>query len=421
MANPGFSTRLMQRWKVRVLIAAWVALCPPIAAAAQGTDIGTARNAIGTLLVVRSDGVEQRLSGKGALALYEGDTLQTDASSRALIELRDGVQVGLNRNTSLKLLSRWEKEKGFTRILRMQRGGLWIKAGIGPKQLEVETPVAIAAVREPGEFYVEVLQDGNSILTVAAGVVEFGTAFGTCPIRTDTVSYAVSGKKCTKPEPTSVKPMAGWTAPLTGAPNPLPVFWPPPDASTHQKIPRKLLTLDKPSPTWASVTARMEKALAANGYSDPGYYAVPRGFALISKLERINPDGSPAGPAARWKIQVDPASIVPFNLEAYLRALLGRDAGLFRVIAFLFTPEPIVTKGVEPSMEKEAKLWVGQGGTALPHPLAAQTYGEDMIATALVYEFEIPSHGAPAKLRKPSETNAQQHLRASRILQALGG
>jgi hypothetical protein len=56
--------------------------------------------------------------------------------------------------------------------------------------------------------------DGQSVLTVIQGTVEFGTAFGTCPIRTNTVSYGVRGKRCTQPEPTDVKSVLGWSRPL---------------------------------------------------------------------------------------------------------------------------------------------------------------------------------------------------------------
>lgn len=417
----------VNHWRAQALIAlilglSLLALCPPIPAHAQNAPIGIASNAVGTLVVVRTDGVEERLRGKGALALFEGDVLRTDAASRALIELHEGIQVGLNRNTTFRLLSRWEKAQGTTRIIRLKGGEIWVKTGEGPKQMEVETPMAIAAGREM-EFFIEVVEDGNSILTVVQGIVEFGTAFGTCPIRTATVSYAVQGKKCTKPEPTDVKPIVAWTSAFTGseAPVSLPLFWPPPDASTHHKIPRELLIAVKPAgPIWGSVAARMERALALNGYSDPGYYVVPKGFALVSQLERINEDATPFSQNLRWKIKVDPASIVPFSLAAYLKALLGKDAGFFRVIAFVFTPESILTSGTEPPMD-EAKFWVGSGGTVLPQGLATQVYGVDMICTALVYEFEIPSHGAPARLRKPSNHNGQQHLKATKILQALGG
>ncbi len=177
---------------------------------AQSTQAGTAQNAIGTIVVVRPDGIEDRLQGKGSLQLFEGDVLRTEPASQALIEFKDGVQVALNENTTFKILSRWEKAKGITRIIRLKHGEIWVRTGEGPRPLEVETPVATAAVRET-EFNIRVQEDGQSILTVIQGIVEFGTAFGTCPIRTSTVSYGVRGKRCTKPAPTDVKPTIAWT------------------------------------------------------------------------------------------------------------------------------------------------------------------------------------------------------------------
>jgi ferric-dicitrate binding protein FerR (iron transport regulator) len=177
---------------------------------AQSTQIATAQNAIGALVVVRPDGIEDRLQGKGSLQLFEGDVLRTEAASQALIEFKEGIQVALNENTTFKLLSRWEKVKGITRIIRLKQGEVWVKTGEGPKQLEVETPVATAAVRET-EFNMKVQEDGQSTLTVIQGVVEFGTAFGTCPVRTSTISYGVQGKRCTKPAPTDVNSAIAWT------------------------------------------------------------------------------------------------------------------------------------------------------------------------------------------------------------------
>ena len=180
---------------------------------AQSAQVGTAQNAIGVLVVVRPDGIEDRLQGKGSLQLFEGDVLKTEPASQALIEFKEGIQVALNENTTLKILSRWEKAKGITRIIRLKQGEVWVKTGEGPKPLEVETPVATAAVRET-EFNIKVQEDGQSTLTVIHGVVEFGTAFGTCPIRTSTISYGVRGKRCTKPAPTDVKPAIAWTEAL---------------------------------------------------------------------------------------------------------------------------------------------------------------------------------------------------------------
>jgi hypothetical protein len=181
----------------------------PVLALAQSAPVGTATNAIGELVIVRTDGVQQRLQGKGNIPLYEGDVLRTDSSSQALIEFTEGIQVALNENTSFRLLSRWEKDKPTTRILRLKQGEVWAKTSGGPKLFEVETPVATAAVKET-EFNLKVQDDGQSILTVIEGVVQFGTPFGTCPIRTDTISYGVRGKKCTKPAATDAKAARSW-------------------------------------------------------------------------------------------------------------------------------------------------------------------------------------------------------------------
>jgi ferric-dicitrate binding protein FerR (iron transport regulator) len=182
-------------------------------ASGQGIELGAARNAIGTLVIIHPDGIQDRLRGKGLVRLFEEDVLKTDPGSQALIEFTEGVVVALNQNTSLKLLSRWEKAKGTTRIIRLLEGEVWVKTGEGPKALEVETPVATAIVKET-EFNMRVHPDGQSVLTVIQGTVEFGTPFGTCPIRTATVSYGVRGKRCTRPEPADVKSVLGWSRPL---------------------------------------------------------------------------------------------------------------------------------------------------------------------------------------------------------------
>jgi len=192
----GLSLSLLLLWSIPLVVA-------------QSTPMGTAQNALGTLLVVRPDNIEDRLQGQGTLQLFEGDVLRTGDTNQALIEIKDGIEVALNENTILKLFYRWEKAKGVTRILRLQQGEIWVKTGTGPKLLEVETPVATAAVRET-EFDIKVQEDGQTTLTVIQGTVEFGTAFGTCPIRPSTISYGVRGKRCTKPEPIDVRPAIAW-------------------------------------------------------------------------------------------------------------------------------------------------------------------------------------------------------------------
>ncbi|MCA9471566.1 MAG: FecR family protein [Nitrospirales bacterium] len=179
-------------------------------ALASPESVGIAKNAIGGFTIIRSDGIEEGLEGKGALPLFEGDVIRTESASQGLIEFDNGIEVALNENTEFLILSRWEKSKGFTRVLRLKHGEVWVDTQGEPKPLEIETPVATAAVKGT-EFDLLVDENGQSTLTVVSGVVEFGTAFGTCPIKTSNISYGDRGKKCTKPKSVNVSPKIAWT------------------------------------------------------------------------------------------------------------------------------------------------------------------------------------------------------------------
>lgn len=178
-------------------------------AQAQVVSVGVAKNAIGILLVTRSDGRVERLHGQGAMPLFEGDELKTGPGAKAVIEFHDGTRCALNEHTTFVIRSRWQRDTGITRILKLSLGEIWIKTSGGRRPLEVETPVANAAIRST-EFTLKVFGDGRSVLTVVDGLVEFGTAFGTCPIPAGTTSLGVRGKKCTPPAPVNVEPATAW-------------------------------------------------------------------------------------------------------------------------------------------------------------------------------------------------------------------
>jgi ferric-dicitrate binding protein FerR (iron transport regulator) len=179
-------------------------------ASAQLATVGQAENAVGTLIVKRADGRVEQLRGKGSLPLHEGDECKTERGSQALIRLADGTQLAMNEETTFIVRARTERARGVTRIFKLFIGEMWMKTP-GPKSIEVETPVATAAIKGT-EFNIQVLPDGRSILTVVEGVVEFGTPFGTCPIRTSTQSFGERGKRCTKPVPINPAPVIAWIA-----------------------------------------------------------------------------------------------------------------------------------------------------------------------------------------------------------------
>ena len=175
----------------------------------QVAPVGVARNAIGVLLVTRSDGRRERLQGKGALPLFLGDELRTTAGAQALVEFSDGTRVALNEWTTFVVLSRQRPDTGITRVLSLLVGEIWVNTAGGPRPLEVETPAATATIRGT-ELTLRVSPEGRSVLTVVEGVVEFGNALGTWPIRAGSMSSSEPGARCTPPAPADVRSATAW-------------------------------------------------------------------------------------------------------------------------------------------------------------------------------------------------------------------
>lgn len=180
--------------------------------AGQNLQVGQAQFALGTLVVVRPDGIEDRLRGRGALALFEHDVLKTEAGSRSVIELGDGTRVGLNENTQLQLLSRWEKNTGITRIVRLRKGQLSVRVAAG-RPVEIET-VSGTAVVSNAEIDLRVADDGQSALSVVQGSVQFATAYGWCTVAAGTTSTGALGRGCSANAKSNPQQVSAWSRDL---------------------------------------------------------------------------------------------------------------------------------------------------------------------------------------------------------------
>jgi hypothetical protein len=180
---------------------------------AQSFPAGMARHANGVLVVVRADGVESRLQGRGALQVFEGDTLRVDGEGQALIETAEGAQVALNRSAVVKVLTRWEKGKGVTRIFRLQRGEVWARNTSGQPLLEIETPVGVLSARA-AEVSVSLVSDNEAVATVVQGTADLSTPISSCQLRAGTRSHGYRGKPCSTPAAAEVASVIAWSHPL---------------------------------------------------------------------------------------------------------------------------------------------------------------------------------------------------------------
>jgi hypothetical protein len=190
--------------------------------------------------------------------------------------------------------------------------------------------------------------------------------------------------------------------------------WPPPRASASDTISRELLLGSQEHLLLGDAVAALDLAFRKAGYGERSYYGVPGGFAMVSRMEQMNQDGTAKGPPDRWSLKIPPMGL---SLSAYLKALFRGRPGYYRIIVFVVTSEPFSQSGAK-TTSKEAGLWVSSGLNALPKDIASRDYTSDHRCTALIYEFKRTGTQG-AEFVDPSEITGQIHLEKSGLLTAL--
>lgn len=195
--------------------------------------------------------------------------------------------------------------------------------------------------------------------------------------------------------------------------------WPPPRSSTRIRVPMSTL-LNSEEVGQGSLQLRdldhhLSEALEAAGYDEKAYHAVPGGFALVTRVEQIEPDGTPKRGNSRWSVEI--AALETFSLDAYIRALFTAPQGFYRVIVFLITPYTFThTEEIVPL--DEADDWL-RGADRLPQRVAEVEYSENFATTALIYVFEKPGREEKAVLKLEGIPTARQQLERANLWTSL--
>ncbi len=196
----------------------------------------------------------------------------------------------------------------------------------------------------------------------------------------------------------------------------LPSFGTPPKASSVSVIPHELLE-KKEGPTFLrDVDRKITEALDKNEYFDKRYYAVPGGFALVTRIEQMESDGSPKTGPQRWSLQLPRPT---FNLSSILNALFYARQGYYRFIVFIASPY-ILQKSKEGITPAEANAWLTGGAERLPKSVGDLDFMQaDYACTALIYEFEKETEAKEAKHGCPGRIQGRTHLVKAHIWEAL--
>ncbi|ABL65580.1 hypothetical protein Cpha266_1558 [Chlorobium phaeobacteroides DSM 266] len=188
--------------------------------------------------------------------------------------------------------------------------------------------------------------------------------------------------------------------------------WPPPKASAVKVIPDEFLRRSgKDSLLFRDVDHILSSALDQCGYSECSYYAVPGGFAVVTRIEQINSDGTPKRGDSRWSVKTPPIS--PFSdFPQYLEVLFKGNPGYYRVIVFIFTPYGF-TQGAKGPSREAVEGWFSKGFNVLPVEEGKLLYTKDHRCTAMIYEFKKISKQAIQII--PGRLTGKAHLERSRV------
>ena len=206
----------------------------------------------------------------------------------------------------------------------------------------------------------------------------------------------------------------------TGVRYVLPVFpWPVPKFSSFVDISRGMLAAPKrPLGSLGDVADVLSQAFENAGYIERSYYGVPGGFAIVTRLERMQKDGSPDS-QDRWPegYELPKAS---WTVSDVIKRIFTAREGRYRIIVFVVTDRSF---GGEASPKIDPTVlasWASNGAGKLPEKVRQIKYDPEYGCRALVYEFE-KLEGREPRLILPSEYDGRTHLLKAHLWSGLGG
>jgi hypothetical protein len=184
-------------------------------------------------------------------------------------------------------------------------------------------------------------------------------------------------------------------------------------ASAFYVLPENLFSRDS---TVGQALSRITFALEQNGYVERSFFLTEvGGVAMVTRLERINEDGSSFSGKDRWPSSLNGAKLDSArNLIEILRGLFFVDRGHYRIIVFIIQ-EPSFEQSNRRLTEEEARALLHSGANVLPQEVAARPYDESH-CIILVYEFA--SDGTLTRLVE-SRLTGRDHLEKAGILSLL--
>jgi hypothetical protein len=171
---------------------------------------------------------------------------------------------------------------------------------------------------------------------------------------------------------------SGIISPTQSLPPPFPE-WPPPRPSTAFMLPDDFIAGKQ---NYGGVGKALVAVLQRAGYQEAAFFSVPGGFAVITKMERIEADGTPS--QMRWTTHDSP---FPSGALASFKLIFSAPEGLYRDFLFVVTDSPFPNDPNRPPDKDQVDSWSPLGFNFLPAEFSATPIQNNTHCVAYVYEF----------------------------------
>jgi hypothetical protein len=166
--------------------------------------------------------------------------------------------------------------------------------------------------------------------------------------------------------------------------------------------------------TLSQVDDLILQALNNTGYNAKKYYYTEGGYALVTRIEQFNADGTSKQGDARWSAK--PVRDENFSVMNYIKSLFVPEKGFFRVIVFVVSSNYYGNNTGKTCDKDCIRGWLNNGYTSLPTVIGNQPYNNSIQINALIYEFSVADGTKKFSFSKPSKLDGMTHLRMAKIL-----
>lgn len=161
---------------------------------------------------------------------------------------------------------------------------------------------------------------------------------------------------------------------------------------------------------------RLQRAFGQAGYLEHSYYAVPGGFAIVTRIEQMDDDGDRLEGSERYEL---PGTRARDSLSSLLYSLfVNAPPGYYRYIVVVVSVRPFATRN-RLLDDEEALRRLRSGANSLSSIYSRVPFSDDYNVDALIYEFRWDGADGEVRMLEPGRVSPQNHLTRTGLARAI--